>query len=101
MKYGEAEMQRLGEFYGAGKTAIVRPEDLKSEWLRLRCTQLPLSMKEVLVMPAKQSTTISGIYGNLNKLAQIYLTFPIATTDFKRRFFNHAWGKVSSKKSNE
>jgi hypothetical protein len=79
-KYGEAEVEELGEKYGVGESPIVSSDDLKSEWLDFRIYMLSncgkISMKGVLTSLATQNTT-STVYPDLSKLAQICLVLPI------------------------
>ena len=39
-KYGEAEVEELGEKYSVGESPIISCEDLKSEWLDFRIYML-------------------------------------------------------------
>ena len=51
-KYGEKEIERLGEHYGIGNAPLISADGLKSEWLDFRiymlsnCTKM--TMKEQL-----------------------------------------------------
>ena len=84
-RYGEVEIEKLAEHYGLGGVPLISSDDLKSEWLDFRiymlsnCTKV--TMKDVLSSLALQSSTISTVYPNLSKLAQVFLALPISTAD--------------------
>ena len=83
--YGEKEIEELAEHYGVGDSPLISSENLKSEWLDFRiymlsnCTKM--TMKELLSSLALQDSTISVVYPNLSKLAQVFMALPIGTAD--------------------
>ena len=89
-KYGETQVEKLGEKYGLGDSPIISCDDLKLEWLDFRIYMLSnyskMLMKDVLTSLATQGSTISTAYPNLSKLAQICLVLPISTADCERGF---------------
>ena len=89
-KYGETQVEKLGEKYGLGDSPIILCDDLKLEWLDFRIYMLSnyskMLMKDVLTSLATQGSTISTAYPNLSKLAQICLVLPISTADCERGF---------------
>ena len=84
-KYGETEVEKLGEKYGLGDSPIISGDDLTSEWLNFRIYLLSncgkMSMKDLLSLLATQNSTVSTVYPNLSKLAQIFWALPIGTAD--------------------
>ena len=74
-KYGETQVEKLGEKYGLGDSPIISCNDLKLEWLYFRIYMLSnyskMLMKHVLTSLATQGSTIYTAYPNLSKLAQI------------------------------
>ena len=88
--YGEKEIEELAEHYGVGDSPLISSENLKSEWLDFRiymlsnCTKM--TMKELLSSLALQDSTISVVYPNLSKLAQVFMALPIGTADCERGF---------------
>ena len=90
--YGEKEIKELAEQYGVGDSPLISSENLRSEWLDLRiymlsnCTKM--TMKELLSSLALQNSTtsISVVYPNLSKLAQVFMALPISTADCERGF---------------
>ena len=83
-------MEKLGEKYGLGDSPITSFDDLKSEWLDFRIYMLSncdkMSMKNLLSLLATQNSTVSTVYSNLSKLAQIFLALSIGTADCEREF---------------
>ena len=83
-------MQKLGEHYTSGDTPIVDSDELSTEWFDLRIYLInncsTLSIKDVLILFAKSNTTISTVYPNFCKLAQLFLTLPVSTADCERAF---------------
>lgn len=74
-KYGETQVEKLGEKYGLGDSPIILCDDLKSEWLDFRIYMLSncdkTSMKYLLSSLATQNST-STVYPSLSKLADMF-----------------------------
>ena len=75
-----------------GDSPLISSENLKSEWLDFRiymlsnCTKM--TMKELLSSLALQNSTatISVVYRNLSKLAQVFMALPNGTADCEQGF---------------
>lgn len=89
-KYGEMQVEKLGEKYGLGDSPIISCDDLKLEWLDFRIYMLSScskkTVKDILSSLATQGSTTAAAYPNLSKLAQICLVLPVGTADCERGF---------------
>ena len=91
-KYGETNVQELGRHYGQlqGDSPLIDSEQLMEEWsdlsvyMSLHCSSK--TMKEMLQILAKHGSTLSTVYPNFTKLAQVCMTLPISTADCERAF---------------
>ena len=74
--YGEKEIAELAEHYGIGDSPLILSDNLKSEWLDFGIYMLSnytkMTMKELLTLLALQNSTLSTVYPNLSRLAQLF-----------------------------
>ena len=87
--YGDEELKVLCDLYGQGDTPDVDVAALKAEWEGFRFLMLQTysqsTMKEVLkVLVADR--TISHLYPQLRKLAEIVLVLPVSTAECERAY---------------
>lgn len=88
--YGENCIQLLGNHYGMGEAPIINKDELLGEWHSLRVYMInecrSKSLKEMLKILAKQTSTLALAHPNIAILAQVCITLPITTCDCERAF---------------
>ena len=90
IRYGEKEVQKLGQQYGIGDQPFIHSEELMLEWSDLRTYMIlncaSKTMIEMLEMLSDHGSALSTVYPNFNKLAQVCLLLPLNTAGCERAF---------------
>ena len=81
IRYGEKEVQNLGQQYGIGDQPFIHSEELMLEWSDLRIYMIlncaSKTTIEMLEMLSDHGSALSTVYPNFNKLAQVCLLLPL------------------------